>query len=95
MYSSDFKSHANGIVQAAVDAAVTDSKPLAMPRTRTHYVAPTFGWILERWMRRADSQHRTPGFLVREEMAQPLGSQTCGLGFLTAYAFAMPKRPTR
>ena len=95
MNSADFKSHANGIVQAAMDAAFADPKPLAMPRTRTHYVSLTFGRILEGWMRCADSQHRTPGFFVREEIAQPLGTQTCGLGFLTPFAFAMPNRPTR
>jgi CubicO group peptidase (beta-lactamase class C family) len=60
--------------------AIADLKPLAEPGTTTLYLSMTFGWILGELVRRADTQHRSLGRFVREEIAQPLGIDDLWIG---------------
>jgi CubicO group peptidase (beta-lactamase class C family) len=64
----------------AMVRAVADLKPLAEPGTRTLYLSMTFGWIIGELVRRTDSQHRSLGRFVREEIAAPLGITDLWIG---------------
>jgi CubicO group peptidase (beta-lactamase class C family) len=64
----------------AMVRAVADLKPLAEPGTRTLYLSMTFGWIIGELVRRTDSQHRSLGRFVREEIAAPLGISDLWIG---------------
>jgi len=60
--------------------AIADLEPLAEPGTKTLYLSMTFGWILGELVRRADTDHRSLGRFVREEIAAPLGAPDLWIG---------------
>ncbi|HEY1739868.1 MAG TPA: serine hydrolase domain-containing protein [Acidimicrobiia bacterium] len=53
--------------------ALEQQAPVWPPGTKHGYHMRTFGWLAGELIRRADTDHRTPGRFLAEEIAAPLG----------------------
>jgi CubicO group peptidase (beta-lactamase class C family) len=72
--------------------AIADLQPLAEPGSKTLYLSMTFGWIVGELVRRTDSQHRSLGRFIREEIALPLGIADLWVGIPDAVEARIAKQ---